>query len=131
VFENGQLNRKKFWAWISGLLVAKFAIGSLLVMSGPAAKQFGFIDTGIAIAIAVVIGARFKDIGWYTAIGFVMTAVIMFVLPFVLLIAIAPKDSMTLGYIGWPSTLCLVALIIVAGTRPSRVLSAPENAGAV
>jgi hypothetical protein len=131
MFANAPLNRKQFWAWIGGLLVAKIAIGSLLAMSAPASSPLGFIDTGIGVVIAVVIGARFKDIGWYAAVGIVMTAVIMFALPLVLLITIAPKDPITLGYIGWLSTVCLIVLIVVAGTRPSLVLTAIENTGSV
>jgi uncharacterized membrane protein YhaH (DUF805 family) len=124
---NPRLNRKQFWIWIGGLFAAKIAVFSVLTVA-PTSQPISYIDTLIALFIAMAIGARFKDIGWPPALGIVLTFLIMVVLPLALLFATAPKDPIALQYVGWATTACLFALVVVAGTRPSRI-AAPTESG--
>jgi uncharacterized membrane protein YhaH (DUF805 family) len=128
-----QLNRKHFWIWIGCLVVAKLAIDFGFMLS-PALRSLTSVDTVIVIFIALAIGARFRDAGWPRWLGIVLTLLIMLVLPVALMFAVLmqnggidmpaadPVDAFP-WYVGWPSTICMIVLIVIAGTRPSRELS--------
>jgi hypothetical protein len=135
------LNRKQFWIWIACLSLAKVASGLSVAFASPESSGFlNYIDTVLAVFIAMTIGARFNDIGWRRWLGIVITLVIMVVLPLALLFALIspngarhaipanPADALP-WYVGWSSTICLIALIVVAGTRPSRTPDLPAVAG--
>jgi uncharacterized membrane protein YhaH (DUF805 family) len=124
---SSQLNRKHFWIWIGCLVAAKLAVDVGLILS-PELHFLSSVDTVMVIFIAVAIGARFRDIGWPRWLGIVLTLLIMLVLPLVLLFAVLMQkggidtiDALP-SYVGWSSTFCMIVLIVIAGTRPSREL---------
>jgi uncharacterized membrane protein YhaH (DUF805 family) len=129
---SSRLNRQYFWIWIGCLVVAKLAV-DFGFFSLPELHFLSSIDTVIVIFVAIAIGARFRDIGWPRWLGIVLTLLIMLVLPMVLVFAVLmqqdgidtaptnPIDALP-WYVGWSSTLCMIVLIVIAGTRPSREL---------
>jgi uncharacterized membrane protein YhaH (DUF805 family) len=129
---SSRLNRQYFWVWIGCLVVAKLAVDFGFILS-PELHFLTSIDTVIVIFIAIAIGARFRDIGWPRWLGIVLTLLIMLVLPIVLLFAVLipnggidtnatnPIDAFP-WYFGWSSTFCMIVLVVIAGTRPSREL---------
>jgi hypothetical protein len=133
------LNRKQFWIWIACLLLVKLATGISFVLSEDS-HILSYIDTVLAVFIAMTIGARFNDIGWRRWLGIVIALLIMVVLPIALLFAwIIPSGALDKSavdafdalpwYFGWSSTVCLIVLIVVTGTRPSRGPDQPVVAG--
>ena len=124
-----KLNRKTFWIWIGVLLVAKVLIGTVVATqfeAGSGSSDGSFLrslDTGVAIGIAFAVGGRFRDAGWPGWLGIVLTLLIMMVLPVVALFVVMPKGDAALGdlfgTVGIVSTVLLLALIGVAGSRPS------------
>jgi uncharacterized membrane protein YhaH (DUF805 family) len=131
------LTRKEFWIRMAWLLPAKFAltfVALLMLTSTKTSGPFGAMDTMIAVFIAITIGARFHDIGWRRWLGVLLTLVLMLGLPIVTLIAVAMSNSLPHGanpfdvwYVGTPSTIGLLVLIVVAGSWPSRKLSAADE----
>ena len=133
------VTRKQFWIWICCLLAAKIALVVFIDLSPQNASVAKPLDTVIVIFIATTIGARFNDIGWRRWLGIAITLVIMIALPLVVLFAVViPNDSLNKvpaggspldvlpWYVGWSSTACLVVLLAIAGSRPSRG-SAPTS----
>src|SRR5262249_26468018 len=116
-----RMNRRQFWVWIGCLLAVKYALAILLVVS-PELGVLGAVDIVVVLFVALTIGARFRDTGWPGWVGILLTLMIMLVLPLVLLFAVISNRAATNpieafpGYVGWSSTVSLLALIIVAGT---------------
>jgi hypothetical protein len=107
-----RLDRRLFWYVIVGLLVAKFIVAS--VAMNWQNQFFSSLDTVIVVFIALVVGARFGDIGWPRWLGIVLVLVIMLAVPIVLMTVAGRPNVPGLGF------ALLLVLILVAGTRPSR-----------
>jgi hypothetical protein len=124
------LRRKEFWIWIAGLVPAKWVLGSLmfyLATTKTTTGPLGAIDMGIAVAIAIAIGARFNDIGWPRWLGVLLPMVFMLGLPVIMLVAVLMSQALPRGtnpvdvfsYLTWPSAIGMLVLIVVAGSKPS------------
>lgn len=106
------------------LVVAKVALVTWLQFY-PALEWIArHLDTGFIVAVTYVVGARFKDAGWSRWFGMALVVAITIILP-LLILGVAdwtpnsddPLDS--LPWQIWPSTAAFLALLIVAGIRPS------------
>ena len=120
----GPLTRRAFWLAIVVLEALNLAVGKLLLIEEQG-QLFSFFSAAIVVAIAWVVGARFRDIGWPRWFGVTMVFTITFLLPLVLgfTVAASPGLKELLVYIGIPGRGVLVMLLIlyvVAGTPPSR-----------
>jgi hypothetical protein len=80
-----------------------------------------YLDTTIAVCLAIVVGARFADIGWSRWLGFILVVLMMFVLPFALLFAataVAPgRNPVDAVPELWISTVALTVLLVLAGIK--------------
>jgi hypothetical protein len=120
------LGRKSYWIYVAVFVVLKIGITVTLTLAPQSLHLLSHIDTPIIIGLAVVVGARFSDIGWPRWLGIGLIVLIMLVFP-VLLVFLAPTgrrhsddpfDSMP--DLAWISTVALLVLLIVAGlTRGS------------
>jgi uncharacterized membrane protein YhaH (DUF805 family) len=121
---NRQLGRGQFWIAIAVLLAIKFGIAFALA-AGTKLALLGYADTTTVVVLALVMGGRFKDAGWYRWLGIVLTLLIMMILPAVILFSTHPplgEFPPTLAI----STAALLILIVVAGSRPSAALAPQE-----
>jgi len=72
-----RLDRSTFFLW-AFCLVAAHIVLTLLTMKG---APFGAVDSLAVVALALVVGARFRDIGWPVWIGVTFVLVTMLALP--------------------------------------------------
>ena len=112
------------------LVVAKVALVTWLQFY-PALEWIArHLDTGFIVAVTFVVGARFKDAGWSRWLGMALVVAITMILP-LLILGVAdwtpdsdnPLDS--LPWQIWLSTAAFLALLIVAGIKPS--VPAPDT----
>jgi len=74
-----RLDRPSFWLWAVCLVIAHIVL-SLLTAKG---VPLGAVDSLAVVGLALVVGARFRDIGWPVWIGVTFVLVTMLVLPLV------------------------------------------------
>ena len=115
-----RLERDDFWLWAVCLVSGHIVLSLLSAGGGP----FGAVDTLAIVALAMVLGARFRDIGWPVWIGPTFMLVTMLALPLAAVgYAIATKLSPpallnlmnAIGLVAGPANLLL---LIVAGFIP-------------
>lgn len=116
-----RLDRPAFWMWAVPLVLGHLLLAAIL-MSG--AKGLGAVDTIVIIWLAMVVAARFKDIGWPRWIAPVFILGTMLILPLAAVgFAIATKAASAglpglINNIGLLSALANLVLLIVAGSVP-------------
>jgi hypothetical protein len=116
-----RLDRPTFWMWVVPLVLGHLLLAAIL-MSG--AKGLGAIDTVVIVWLAMVVAARFKDIGWPRWIAPVFMLGTMLVLPlvavgFAIATNAAPANLLSLiNNIGLIAGLANLLLLIVAGSVP-------------
>ncbi len=125
--KDAQIDRARFWVYIVLLWGAKaaWAIFNAQVVRLPLA---GPIDTCIVILMAVVVAARFRDIGWRVWIGPTLVILLMLVLPAAVALGVAltverselPSADDLFGLIGLFTSPEMAALVIVAGSTRSK-----------
>ena len=120
------LTRRGFWLAIIVLEALNLVVEKLLSIE-ERGQFFSFFSAAIVVAIAWVVGARFRDAGRPRWLGVTMVFVITFFLPLVLGITVAagfiPGLRELLASIGIPGRgvlAMLVILYVIAGTPPSR-----------
>jgi hypothetical protein len=130
-----RLDRDDFWLWAVCLVFAHIVLTLLSAGGGP----FGALDTLAIVALALVVGARFRDIGWPVWIGPTFMLVTMLALPLVavgyaIATNLSPPELLKLmnaiGLVAGPTNLLL---LIVAGSvrgtaaaNPSAQVVMPE-----
>jgi hypothetical protein len=93
-------------------------------------KGLGSVDTGLVLMLGVVLGVRFRDIGWLIWIGPSFLIVTTLVLPpvafrYALMSRPAPAEFLQwLNWIGLITAPFNLLLLVVAGCMPSRSASA-------
>jgi hypothetical protein len=128
---NLTLGRRPYWLLVAALIVLKVAV-VMVIMSAPQVSSFlRYVDTAIIIALALVVGARFVDIGWPRWLGVVLVLVIAIVLPIALIftspmISTRPQNPLdVVPDLAWIGTVMQLALLIVAGVKKSA--SGPDE----
>jgi hypothetical protein len=132
-----KLSRRTYWICVAALLAVKLGLVFAVEFSLVTLSAVSSIDTGIAAALAVVVGARFADVGWSRWLGFALVVLIMFALPVGLLLISPPKRPEpgaspldALPGLMWISTVALLLLLVVAGLKRGSVLhSIPDVFG--
>jgi hypothetical protein len=127
-----RLDRPTFWQWAVCLAMAHIVL-TLLTAAGGA---FGAVDSLAIIALALVVGARFRDIGWPVWIGPTFMLVTMLALPLVATgYAIAnhlgtPEFLTLMNSIGLLVGPANLLLLIVAGSVPGTAVANSTEASA-
>jgi hypothetical protein len=122
------VGRKLFWILVAGFIAFKVCLVVAMEYAPQAFSVLRSVDTGIAIGLAIAVGARFADIGWSRWLGITLVALIMVVLP-VVLIFVSPStqagpDPSPLDAVpdlAWISTVALIVLLVVAGSKRSAI----------
>jgi len=128
----GVLDRAAFWPWAVCLMLGHILL-ALATMSG---AKLGALDTLVVIALALAIGARFRDIGWpqWTGVTFVLLTMLvgpLGVTAYAISNNLRPAQFMeAMNVYGWFSGPLNLALLIVAGAMPGRGVP-PAESGAV
>jgi hypothetical protein len=128
-----RLDRPTFWQWAVCLVIAHIVL-TLLAAAGGA---FGAVDSLAIIALALVVGARFRDIGWPVWIGPTLMLVTMLALPLVATgYAIAnhlgtPEFLTLMNAIGLLVGPANLLLLIVAGSVPGTAVANSTEAPVV
>jgi hypothetical protein len=122
------LGRKPYWIFVAILMGLKVGLIVAIEYVPQTLSALRSIDTGLVVGLAIVVGARFADIGWSRWLGITLVVLIMLVLPVVLIFAAPPKVSGPLGSpldalpdLIWISTVALVVLLVVAGSKRSAL----------
>jgi hypothetical protein len=125
--QNLTLGRRSYWLLVAALIVLKVGV-VMLIMSAPQVSSFlRYVDTAIIIVLALVVGARFVDIGWPRWLGVVLVLVIAILLPIALIFAspmISTRPQSPLDVVpdlAWIGTVMQLTLLIVAGVKKSAV----------
>jgi hypothetical protein len=127
-----RLDRPTFWQWAVCLVIAHIVL-TLLAAAGGA---FGAVDSLAIIALALVVGAQFRDIGWPVWIGPTFMLVTMLALPLVATgYAIAthlgtPEFLTLMNAIGLFAGPVNLLLLIVAGSVPGTGVANSTEASA-
>jgi len=125
-----RLDRHTFWSWAVCLVIAHIFLTVLSVNGAP----FGVLDSFAVIALALVVGARFRDIGWPAWIGVTFVLVTMLALPLVAAgYAIAsnlsrPAFLQLMNAIGLFVGPANTVLLIVAGSVPGTAAATSAEA---
>jgi hypothetical protein len=116
-----RLDRPTFWMWVVPLVLGHLLLTAVLVAG---ANGLGAIDTVVIIWLAMVVAARFKDIGWPRWIAPIFMLGTMLLLPLVAVgFAIATKAAPD-KLLSWINNVGLIAgsanllLLAVAGSVP-------------
>jgi hypothetical protein len=122
----GPLTRRAFWLSIVMLETLNLVIGRLLLIEEQG-QLLSFFTAIVVVAIAWVVGARFRDVGWPRWLGvatvFVITLFLPFFLGFIAAADLIPGLKELLAYVGIPGRGVMIMLFIayvIAGTPPSR-----------
>jgi hypothetical protein len=120
------LGRRSYWLIVAALIVLKVVVVAVIISAPQTWSSFlRSADTGIIIVLALVVGARFADIGWPRWLGVVLVLVLAVVLPIALIFASPmvstgsqnPLDAVP--DLAWIGTVLQLALLIVAGVKKS------------
>jgi len=124
----GVLNRAAFWPWAICLVLGHVLL-TLATISG---AKLGALDSLVVIALALAVGARFRDIGWPAWIGvsFILLTMVVGTLG-VTAYAIAnnlrPAQFMeAMNVYGWFSGPLNLALLVLAGSMPGGKATHPD-----
>jgi hypothetical protein len=127
-----RLDQPTFWQWAIGLVIGHIVL-TLLAAAG---TPVGALDTLAIIALALVLGARFRDIGWPVWIGPTFMLVTMLALPlaavgYAIASSLSPPELLKLmngiGLFAAPANLVLLIVAgSVAGTAAPTEASAPD-----
>src|SRR5215813_7351926 len=130
-----RIGRLAYWFMVAALIVLKFG-GVMVMLSAP--QTYGilhYLDTAVVFALALVVGARFADIGWPRWLGITLVLLITLVLPVVLIFAQRKLPAPTQNPLDlapdlvWISTVLLTILLIVAGVKRSSSILDARNDG--
>jgi hypothetical protein len=116
-----RLDRPTFWMWVVPLLLGHLLLAMVLLAG---AKGIGTIDTLIILWLAMIVAARFHDIGWPRWIAPTFMLVSMLLLPLVAAgYAIASNAAPArlpdwMNLIGWITGPANLVLLVVAGSVP-------------
>ena len=120
------LGRRRFWMWVAIILALKIGVVVAVMMAPQSFSFLSHSDTWLMLALAFVVGARFADVGWPRWIGITLVVLITFVVPIALILIQPSKANLQaenpvdrMPDLAWVSTLALVLLLVVAGSRPS------------
>ena len=121
---NWRLARKPYWVAVAIFLMLRLGLAIALDFVPATMPVLRHVDTPLVIVLAFIVGARFADAGWPRWLGIALVFLVSVVLPIMLVIAMAlalkiqnPFDD--LMPVLWLVTAALIALLIVAGIRPS------------
>ena len=127
-----RLDRPTFCLWAICLVAAHIVL-TLLTMNG---APFGAMDSLVVVALALVVGARFRDVGWPVWIGVTFVLVTMLALPLVATgYAIAsglstPMFMDLMNRIGLFAGPVNLLLLVVAGAVPGTATAVSTEAAA-
>ena len=127
-----RLDRSTFCLWAICLVAAHIVL-TLLTMNG---APFGAADSLAVVALALVVGARFRDVGWPVWIGVTFVLVTMLALPLVATgYAIAsglstPMFMDLMNRIGLFAGPVNLLLLVVAGAVPGTATAVSTEAAA-
>jgi uncharacterized membrane protein YhaH (DUF805 family) len=130
---NWRLNRLSFWLFVAAYFSIKIPLAQSVTANFEEPKNFvSVLDTWLVIVLAFAVGARLNDAGRNRNLGIGLTFLITVVLPLALLfgyLAVFPEPGARVSkeeFLDLFSTInlvpfaLLIALLIWAGTRPSR-----------
>ena len=126
-----RLDQPTYWMWVVPLVLGHLLLAAVL-MSG--AKGLGALDTVVIVWLAMVVAARFKDIGWprWVAPAFMLGT--MLLLPLVAIgVAIATSAAPS-KLLSWMNNIGLIAapanllLVVIAGSVPGDHQADPPAA---
>jgi len=122
------LGRKPYWIFVAILIGLKVGLIVAIEYAPQTFNALRSIDTGLAVGLAIVVGARFADIGWSRWLGITLVVLVMLVLPVVLIFVSPPVVSGPLASpldalpdLIWISTVALIVLLVVAGAKRSAI----------
>jgi hypothetical protein len=126
-----RVERTYYWILVVILIAAKIGIVAVLEFAPQMASALRYVDTPIAIVLALVVGGRFADAGWPRWLGITLVLLIMVVLPIVIIVASGPVPKTpnfldSLPATIWISTVALFVLLVIAGVKPSAMVSVVE-----
>lgn len=125
------LGRSHYWTWVAVLMALKLALvvvievePRLLSLTG---SLTGYLETVLMVLLALVVGARFVDIGWSRWLGVALVALAVLLAPLALVFVAPPSQpdsGMSLLEILaessiWLSSVALTILLVVAGCMRS------------
>jgi len=120
------LGRRSYWLIVAALIVLKVGVVAVIISAPQTWSSFlRSADTGIIIVLALVVGARFVDIGWPRWLGVVLVLVLAIVLPIALIFAspmvsTSPQNPLdAVPDLAWIGTVLQLVLLIVAGVKKS------------
>jgi hypothetical protein len=128
-----RLDRPTFWQWAICLVLGHIVLALLTATGG---MPFGGLDTLAILALALVRGARFRDIGWPVWIGPTFMLVTMLALPLVALgyaiaSSLSPPELLKLmNGIGLFTAPANLLLLIVTGSVPAAAAANSTEAAA-
>jgi hypothetical protein len=123
--QNLTLGRRPYWLLVAALIVLKVGVVMIIMFAPQVSSFLRYVDTAIIIVLALVVGARFVDIGWPRWLGVVLVLVIAIVLPIALIfaspmISTSPKNQLdVVPDLAWIATVMQLTLLIVAGVKKS------------
>jgi drug/metabolite transporter (DMT)-like permease len=123
--QNLILGRRPYWLLVAALIVLKVGVVMVIMFAPQASSFLRYVDTAIIIVLAMVVGARFADVGWPRWLGVVLVLVIAIVLPIALIfaspmISTRPKNPLdVVPDLAWIATIMQLTLLIVAGVKKS------------
>jgi len=129
--QNLTLRRGPYWWLVAALIVLKIGVVMVMMFAPQSFSVLRYADTAIIIVLAVVVGARFVDIGWPRWLGVILVLVIAIVFPIALIFASpmistrSPNPLDKVPDLAWVGTVMQLILLIVAGVKKSA--SGPEG----
>ena len=122
------LGRKPYWIFVAILMGLKVGLIVAIEYVPQTLSALRSMDTGLVVGLAIVVGARFADIGWSRWLGITLVVLVMLVLPVVLIFVSPPVLSGPLASpldamsdLMWISTVALIILLVVAGAKRSAI----------
>ena len=75
--QNLILGRRPYWLIVAALIVLKVGVVAVIMSAPQTFSSFlSYVDTAIIIVLALVVGARFVDIGWPRWLGVILVLVV-------------------------------------------------------
>lgn len=118
-------NRRQYWIWVTALLLMKVGAAVAGQMNPDWWSYAGYVDNGIAGALALVVGGRFADAGWRWGLGAGLVILIYVVLPIIVFLPALDEFARTGDLLrSMPPmmtlvTAALLVLLVTAGVRRS------------